>query len=91
MSKTKMNVIAFLITSTVCVAFYQYARFVGGQEALVARFPDLDPEVIRKIGKQMILNALKGKYNNRDTSSDEMWDEIFLEEYARAKYPHKFA
>lgn len=57
------------------IAALAFVQFVGSNDALVERFPDVDPDVVYRIHKEMIKDALAGKL--ADVKNDEAYDEIF--------------
>jgi len=77
-----MNIITKIILSTVTVTIVavtaMYVQYVGSTEALVERFPDIDPKIVRKLSKEMYMEALTGKYADIE-STDDALDKIFLE------------
>lgn len=68
-----------LIAAALSVAFlagaYAFAQFVGSTDALIKRFPDVDPDVVQRIHKEMVLEALQGAYAG--LSDDAEYDRVF--------------
>jgi hypothetical protein len=69
----KMIISAVLVSATALAALVSYE---GSTSALIERFPNVDPKILRKAHKQMIKDALAQKLP--DATSDEDYDKIFL-------------
>lgn len=69
-----------MILSAVIVSAFALAAYVtreGSLGVLIERFPDVDPKIVKKVHKEMIREALRGKYAN-SVLSDEDYDLIFM-------------
>lgn len=65
-----------ILAAIAALLIWKYIQFEGSTGALVERFPDVDPSIVRKVHKEMYKEALAGKYNQMG-SADEDWDTIF--------------
>lgn len=60
------------------VAAMYWIQFEGSTAALIAKFPDVPEDIVRKVSKEMVREALAGKYNDIDTDDDELMSRIFV-------------
>jgi Fe-S-cluster formation regulator IscX/YfhJ len=74
MTKYKIILSAAVV---VVSAFVAYASYEGPLQALMERFPDIDPKIVRKVHREMFKEALVGKYSEFQTD-DATLDRIFL-------------
>lgn len=70
-----------LAIGTVVAAALATAYHLKHQQIIVARFPDLDPKVVKKAYRKILKDTYGGKYANVDTT-DEFLDNEILKEYA---------
>lgn len=66
------------VTAIVVVGLATWFYYEGTTQALMERFPTIDPKIVRKVHKKMLLDVLRGKYP--DASTDADYDVIFLKE-----------
>lgn len=72
MSKIKIA----LIAAVVLVPIGYWISFEGSTGALIERFPDVDPDIVRKVHKEMFLEALASG-SKGPALTDEQCDAIF--------------
>lgn len=53
-----------------------YVYLEGHAQALMLRFPDVDPKIVRKLSNEMFWEALMGKYSDVELT-DEFLDGVF--------------
>lgn len=75
MTNTK---IILSVTAVVVTAFVAYAAYEGPLQALIERHPDIDPKIVRKVHHEMFMEALRGEYNDFETT-DDVLDKILIE------------
>jgi len=76
---SKLKILAIAAPVVLClsgVAFY--IQYVGSTEAIVERFPEIDPTIVRKISAEMTREAFTGKYSDIDITDENVCDNIFL-------------
>lgn len=71
--------ILIAITAAVITRFAALVYWEGHINAIVERFPDIDPTIVRKLHREMFVEALRGKYKDMDTDDPAIMDEIFLD------------
>jgi Fe-S-cluster formation regulator IscX/YfhJ len=79
MTKTKI----ILSTTVIGAAVVSYVVH-GFNNALIERFPTIDPKIVRKVHREIVMESLAGKYNNIETT-DEVFDKIFIEKVAKLR------
>lgn len=57
------------------VSLFTYIWVLGSENALVERFPTIDPKIVYKVHRQMIWDGLRGRIT---ADTDEELDKIFL-------------
>jgi hypothetical protein len=77
MSKIKIIALAAVAVCS-AAALYWHIQFEGSTETLIARFPDVDPNLVREVHKEMTREALAGEYGELDLTDDNVCDSIFL-------------
>lgn len=60
------------------VAACWFLQFEGSSGALIERFPDVDPTIVRAVHKEMFREALAGEYSELDLDDDSVCDAIFM-------------
>jgi hypothetical protein len=64
------------LTAVGAIIAWQIFNFYGSEAATIARFPDLDPKLVKKAHRKMIKLALKQDPAIMNASSDEDYDTI---------------
>ena len=57
------------------------AIFVVGSEAAICELhPELDPKLVKKAHRRMLLKSMRGKYTDAQMSSDRAMDNLLIQE-----------
>ena len=75
----KFKIIASISAVAICgvAALAWKIQFEGSTESLIALFPDVDPNLVREIHKEMVREALSGEYSEIDVSDDSVMEAMF--------------
>lgn len=74
----KFKIVAFgTVVTLMVVATLWKIQFEGSTASLIERFPNIHPDVVRKVHKEMTREALAGEYSELNLT-DEGYDAIFL-------------
>jgi hypothetical protein len=78
MTKTNKILTAVAIVATAAVSFGSALVYYGSENAILERYPHLDPEIARAAHRKMFAASLRGEFADLDLNDDAVCEAIFL-------------